>query len=95
MMLYIEMMLPNYVVFINKNNCTINDKKIKISDEDIDNIIRIIRYWDNIYQSDILDGREYFISIRSNHEIMYRFRNKFPSDFNLLINYLGGLYDRK
>ena len=44
----IEMVLPNYEVIIEENKGLINNMEIQIKDEDIKDIIRIIRNWKKI-----------------------------------------------
>ncbi len=87
----IIMELPNYNVFIDNNECKINDKLITITQKDMENIIRCIRNWKKEYiNSNIIDGTKYFIIINNSDE--YSFLNDTPDDFNCLIEVLGDLY---
>ena len=57
----IEMLLNSYKILIKKETnqyyCQINDKNCILSDEDIDNLIRIIRNWEHTYQNNNLIER--------------------------------------
>ena len=88
----IEMFLPNYMVKISNDVCTINDKEIPISGEEIDDIIRILRDWKYIYSSLIPSGEHYYILIKSSKSYEYKFQNSFPDNFSELEDLLGELY---
>ena len=45
----IEIKLMNYIVFIKNDICIINNKTINLKKEDIDNMIRMIRNWKELY----------------------------------------------
>ena len=94
----IDMDIDGYHVFIDNDNsrCIINDKLCKLKEDDVGNIIRIIRNWDDVYINNKIIGENHY-SIRivcDGEEYCYRFYNEFPSNFLELVCYIGGLYDR-
>ena len=93
----LEMHLPNYEVQISNTNSFINGRKIIINDEDIRNIIRIIRLWKNLYKDvNGLDKEKYYIYIKTDKEETFiNFISNFPADFSHLTAFLGDLYVRK
>ena len=92
----IEMNIPNYKVFINNGKCTINDIEKSITQEDIDSILRTIRFWDNKYIGNGIKEEDYTILLYEDDEIVgeYLFDRKFPDDFYLLLEIIGGIYAR-
>ena len=96
----LEMMIIHYNVLIDleKDNihCLINDKICNLEKEDVDNIIRIIRSCNNLeYSKKVIGETEYYINIiYDNKEDKYIFSNQFPTNFNELVEYIGGTYDR-
>ena len=91
-----EIDIINYKILIEDDRCIINDKICKLDDSDINNIIRIIRDWDYLYRDDkVIGDNQSFIKVFSeDKEYVYKFYNTFPDDFNRLVDYIGGIYDR-
>lgn len=92
----IEIKLMNYKLILENQKCYINNKDIKLNDEDIDNIIRIIRNWNNNYTNNkvIGENHDYIYIYKNNHKHSYLFNNNYPSDINNLISYIGDMYVR-
>ena len=92
----LEMHLPNYEVQINNSDALINGKKIRINDNDIINLIRIIRMWKTSYENDNnLEKEKYYIFLKTDkEETIFNFISSFPNDFYHLTNFLGDLYVR-
>jgi len=91
----IEMVLPNYEVIIEENKGLINNMEIHIKDEDIKDIIRIIRNWKKEYKSKTIDNMYSIRVISDSEETVYKFIDDFPDDYYLLEELLGVLYDRR
>jgi len=94
----IEMELPGYKVSINDGICIINNQKIKITKEDVDNIIRTIRTWDNIYKSNSITEEVYNIYLYDNEDNLldeFLFEGNYPSLFSNLLELIGELYARR
>lgn len=89
----VEIKLMDYYLIINNNKCQINDKEIIINTKDIDNIIRIIRSWKNLYINNkvIGENKDYIII---NDKYKYIFNNNYPDNINVLVSYIGDMYDR-
>ena len=92
----IEMDVFNYKVLIENDKCVINEMVCILENDDIDNIIRIIRNWKYEYRNNTIIGENhYFINIMSEgKEYVYNFDNEFPDDFKTLVDYIGGIYAR-
>lgn len=92
----IEMDIFSYKVLIENNKCVINNKLCNLLDDDISNIIRIIRDWKYEYRDNTIIGENhYFIRIISEgFEYIYNFYSNFPGDFKTLVDYIGGIYAR-
>ena len=93
----LEMHLPNYEVQINNSAALINGKKIRINDNDIINLLRIIRMWKTNYEDDNnIEKEKYYIFLKTDkEETIFNFISSFPDDFYHLTNFLGDLYVRK
>lgn len=91
-----EIKLVNYVVIIENETCYINNKEIKLNDNDIDNIIRIIRNWNSKYTNkEIISEKIDYINIfENNKKYTYLFDGNYPIDINKLIFYIGDMYAR-
>lgn len=62
--------LSNIEIYIDilKQTIIINDKEKRITENQIDNLIRIIRNWKNEYSNEILiDNESFFIKINNNN----------------------------
>ena len=92
----IEIYLPGYIGILSQENAIINNKNISINEEDIENIIRIIRSWNKNYIAKYLDKNTYRIRLYSDNKMLseYYFNNLFPDDFDDLIRVIGDIYDR-
>ena len=93
----IEMELPSYKVSINDGICIINDDEVSITKEDIDNILRTIRLWNNNYIGNGIKEDTYTILLYDGKNIIdkYTFDRAFPEDFSLLLEVIGAIYDRR
>ena len=92
----IEIKLMNYIVFIKNDICIINNKTINLKKEDIDNMIRMIRNWKELYTNHQIIGENHdYINIyENNNKYEYIFHNSYPKDIECLVNYLGEMYER-
>lgn len=93
----IRIVLPNNYTMINDYIGIINDKQVLLNEDDINNLLRIIRYWHNEYRNDkIISKEEYFITINTDdEEETINFNGSYPDDLYILLDFLGDLYDRK
>ena len=95
----IEMSIPNYTLIIKGNKGIINDKNTFITKEDIDDIAREIRLWNESYIDDTkLNENIYYINLydENDNDIgHYKFNGAFPRNFQNLINIIGNIYDRR
>ena len=91
------MHLPNYEVHISDSIALVNGKKISINEDNMKNIIRIIRNWEPSYKSDnAIEKEKYYIHLKTDkEESVINFIGSFPDDFYHLTDFLGGLYVRK
>ena len=96
-MMSIRIVLPNNYAMINDYIGIINDKQVLLNEDDINNLLRIIRYWHNEYRNDkIISKEEYFITINTDgEEETINFNGSYPDDLYILLDFLGDLYDRK
>lgn len=53
----------NLLIDCKKNRIVINNRIDFISQEKIDELLRIIRLWENHYSGDLIDGDSFFIKI--------------------------------
>ena len=92
----IEIKLIDYELIIESNICYINNKTIPLKEEDIDNIIRIIRNWNNNYTNKkvIGENNDYIYIYKNNKKYSYTFKNEYPKDIDNLTSYIGDMYAR-
>ena len=93
----IKMHLPSYEVTLLQKGAIINDKEIVFTKDEFNDIVRIIRLWNNTYYSlSAVDMEKYYIIVKTDKdESLIEFIGTFPDDFFCLVNYLGDLYARK
>lgn len=91
----IEIDIPGYNAIINNKLCLINGKKIITKENDINNIIRIIRTWKTEYKNKFSEDIFTIKVITDTEEVLYKFNSEFPKDFNLLEKCMENIYDRK
>lgn len=75
-----------------KETIIINNKEQKITEEKIDDLIRIIRTWDNVYNnSNVIDSETFFIKINANQgtEII-KGNGEYPDNYILLKEWISG-----
>jgi hypothetical protein len=90
----IEIMIPNYSAIINEGKSFINDREVEVKENDIEEIVRIIRDWKQEYKARFAEDIYTIRVFAEDEEVTYRFYSAFPDDFYLLVDYLGVLYDR-
>lgn len=76
-----------------KETIIINNKEQKITEEKIDDLIRIIRTWDNVYNnSNVIDSETFFIKIDTNNgtEII-KGNGEYPNNYILLKEWISDL----
>ena len=76
-----------------KETIIINNKEQKITEEKIDDLIRIIRTWDNVYNnSNVIDSESFFIKINTNDgtEII-KGNGEYPDNYILLKEWISDL----
>jgi len=74
----------------------INNNRIDINCNDINNLFKIIRLWNNKYvDNNIIDSEEFKINIYSSDgiEVIYG-KGKYPNNYNELKDWVGGMYAR-
>ncbi len=91
----IEIDIPGYNAIINDKLCLINGKKIIINENDINDIIRIIRTWKTEYKNKFSEDIFTIKVITDTEEVLYKFNSEFPKDFYLLEKCMENIYDRK
>lgn len=91
----IEIDIPNWKAIIVDGESIINDKIINLNNKNIQDIVRIIRNWNNEYKDNYELNIHSIRVITDDFEEVYRFYNKYPNNFINLIKYLEELYDRK
>ena len=90
----IELLLPFYKAIICEGESIINDKKVNVTKNDIDEIVRIIRDWDTEYRNTFSQDIYTIKVITDKGEYVYKFLNAFPDDYYLLEKFIGDLYAR-
>ena len=90
--LYSEMYL---YIDIKNNVVKINNKEKNIDDEDINNLIRIIRNWDNEYKSNkIIDGEQFIIKLNTSKGTeVIKGKGDYPKNYHAFKELVGRLYD--
>ena len=88
----ISIRVPNYNVFISNNILCINDKRSYVKDDIITELVSYTINWEDAYFNDAIPtGETYFFEIGNKK---YTFSNKYPSNFDNFLNFLGDLYDK-
>ena len=95
--IHIDNMINQIHIYINveKNKMIINNKEIEIREDKIDELLRIIRLWDNSYENDDNQvDREAFLIILSTDEGIYNIKGKgsYPNNYNLFKEWIGEFY---
>lgn len=80
----------------NKNLAYINEKKVSITEQDINKVLDIIFLWKKDYGTKPgIDLEEYHITITSNNEeTKYHGKGYYPNTYKELKNIVGDLYGR-
>lgn len=95
--IYINNIGNNTDIYIDtkKHKVIINKKQKDITDEQIDELIRIIRTWDEVYESNtkIIDPEFFLINLNTNEET-YTIRGDggYPSNYHLFKEWIGELH---
>lgn len=98
---YVEININNIginldiLIDVKKNSMIINEKYKDISKEEIEELFRIIRLWDNEYLgSKLIDSEKFTIKIVSNNNIDKIVGNgNYPDNYNVFKKWVGGLYE--
>lgn len=90
----IEIDIPKWKAIIVEGESLINDKNILLDGSNMQDIIRIIRNWNNEYVSNFIEEIYSIKIILDNGEDIFKFYNRFPKDFYKLNEYLEELYER-
>lgn len=99
-------MINNIIITINdqiilidyhNDTITINNIVKNITKADVDNLLRIIRLWDNKYINDsIIDGEQFKIEINTNIGTdVIEGKGAYPSNYSSLKAWINDIYDRK
>ena len=83
-------------IFINtkEHKAIINNQEKHINEEKIDELLRIIRTWDNIYEnkSNTTDTESFLININTNEETYtIKGHGNYPKDYILFKEWIGEL----
>ena len=91
--IYIDIEFNILIDVINKI-IILNNKQKEITDEKINELLRIIRTWENSYQSNnIIDGEEFLIKINTDNKTeIIKGKGKYPENYNLLKSWIGDIY---
>ena len=92
--LIIDNKISNIDIYINviKKTIIVNNKEQKISEEKIDDLLRIIRTWKNEYNNpNVIDAESFFIKINTTDgtEII-KGSGEYPKDYILLKEWISG-----
>lgn len=95
--IYINSIANNLNIYIDIKNkkIKINGKEKEITEEKIDNLIRIIRTWNNIYKDNNhqLDSETFLIKISTNEETeTIKGEGGYPENYSMLKEWLGEYY---
>lgn len=95
----IEIIIDNknidiYIDIVRKIIIT-NNKEQKITEEKIDELIRIIRTWDNVYNNkNIIDAESFFIKVDTNEGIeIIKGSGEYPDNYILLKEWISDFYE--
>ena len=79
----IEMNLPSYEVPLLQKGAIINDKEIVFTKDEFNDIVRIIRLWNNNYYFlSSIDMEKYYIIVKTDKdESLIELMDEFPTDF--------------
>ena len=96
--IYINNIGNNLKLYIDtkKNKITINETEKEITIEKIDELIRIIRTWDNIYKDNNhqIDRETFLININTNEGIeCIKGEGGYPENYSMLKEWLGEYYE--
>lgn len=91
----IDNKISNIDIYIDvvKEAIIVNNKEKKITEEKIDDLIRIIRTWDNVYNNpNVIDSETFFIKIDTNDgtEII-KGNGEYPDNYILLKEWISDL----
>lgn len=93
----IENITSNLEIYIDisKKIITINNKEKQITIEKIDDLIRIIRTWNNEYiNPKIIDAESFLIKINTDEGIeIIKGHGDYPNNYNLLKEWISDLYE--
>ena len=94
--IYINNIGNNTNIYINvkQHKITINNIEKHITEEKIDELLRIIRTWDSVYENDnnIIDAESFLININT-EDGTYTIKGKgsYPKDYILFKEWIGEL----
>ena len=79
----------------NKKIVRVNNCEKPIDKEEINNLIRIIRNWDNEYKSDkIIDGEQFIIKLNTSKGTeVIKGKGDYPKNYHAFKDLVGRLYD--
>lgn len=75
-----------------KETIIVNNKEQKITEEQIDDLVRIIRTWDNVYNNpNVIDAESFFIKIDTNSGTeTIKGNGEYPDNYILLKEWISG-----
>lgn len=86
-----------YLIMINNHvkKAFVNGKVIEVTDDYVDRLLQIIKYWKNEYGNDNkIDSIEFTITLyEDNNEEKYHGKGIFPDNYNEFKELLGELHD--
>lgn len=82
------------VIDVSNGSIKVNDEFKKIDVSLIEELIRIIRTWDNEYNNDsLIDSESFMIKISDNNKVdIIKGKGKYPKNYNTFKRLLGDIY---
>lgn len=83
----------DYLINVKDLCCIYNNNKIKyITLEKINELLSIIKLWDNEYLGNIIDGEEFLIEVVNHHEkTIFHGKGKYPVNYDLFKEWIRSL----
>ena len=95
--IYINNIGNNLIIYIDieKNKIKINDREKEITEEKLDNLIRIIRTWNNVYENNNskIDNETFQININTNEGTdRIKGTGGYPENYSEFKDWIGEFY---
>ena len=82
------------VVNFKDNTCLLNNNKYSINSDFKDELVRIIRTWENEYgSSNNIDDQEFKVIVNADKKYVYHGKGIYPDNYQRLIEMFGDLHE--